>query len=748
MLTFATHRTLRALIFLSIGLLAAFPRAASATTDRNASFTATIVDTPPANVDLASSPWSQATPINDFENITTQRLATKHATTARIVFDRDNIYVAVHAVQEGVPLVRTQSTNNVGFGLDDFVGIGLDTTGNGQTYFFETTPNGVRYQQSAETVKFSPLWSATATVTGGDWDAMLVIPLAILRTQNAPVQTWRFNLIRHIASLNENQTWAYDRLMNDDVPNFGDVRYWPSLAGVKIASRANRPKPRAEIFGLESVGLDRDRYQQATGGFAPQGTRHIGLDASIPLTSTISFVGALAPDFSNVEIDQQSIAPQEFRRGLSEYRPFFSQGAEFFRPIGSFSVNGPPNSVFYSPSIGPFDRGTKLEGTFGAQSFGLLNVAGAGFNDSVFGYQHVTNDRNFAYSLQAVSAHHADGNLTAFPSAISDVTYNASVSNTNQTTGFGESLNYGSERGSIANTTPRLAYKSENLINLRKPNYEVALIYRDIGPKWNPIDGFTSLADIRGPGAFATFSTTPGASSVIKKANVFLFGDRLVDRSGAAHQADFFINADVTFKNLIHLNFGPSTSALRLYDGGTSLVGYDGGYRGGVTVPFNSHGVSLGYKDGTPTPYDASLSWGPFETFDGNGLPRSTYVSQYSLSTSRPIGSKFTASAEIDGTLEAFPTTTNTRSAYDGQTLRRFSLGEAFGNESNLSLSLRSINGRGGFGSPGINVSASFHQRFANAGELFINYGTPAASSTIQRVVVKYVIRFGSGSGT
>ena len=52
------------------------------------------------------------------------------------------------------------------------------------------------------------------------------------------------------------------------------------------------------------------------------------------------------------------------------------------------------------------------------------------------------------------------------------------------------------------------------------------------------------------------------------------------------------------------------------------------------------------------------------------------------------------------------------------------------------------------FGSPGINVSASYHQRFTNAGELFINYGTPAANSTIQRVVVKYVLRFGSGSGT
>jgi hypothetical protein len=42
----------------------------------------------------------------------------------------------------------------------------------------------------------------------------------------------------------------------------------------------------------------------------------------------------------------------------------------------------------------------------------------------------------------------------------------------------------------------------------------------------------------------------------------------------------------------------------------------------------------------------------------------------------------------------------------------------------------------------------SYHMRFKNDSELFLNYGTPAATSTLDRVLLKYLVRFGSGAGT
>ena len=711
----------------------------------------TLKDAPPLGLDFSTGPFADVPAIETFETLTTRTAATRFPTTARVALDKDTLYVAITATQIGAPITATQSTNNVGFGIDDFVGIGLDPTSNGQAYYFEVTPAGVRYQSSIESARYNPQWRAFAKVAGGNWNALLVIPLKVLRTGSGSLQKWRFNIVRHIAATNENETWAYDPLMSDaggGFPQLSDARYWPYLDGIHVGGTAVKPKPRAEIYALDSLGHDRSQYQQATGVFAPEGTRHIGLDVNIPLTGTIAFVGALAPDFSNVETDQQTIAPQEFRRSFTEYRPFFTQGANFFNPISSIGINQAPDAIFYSPGIGEFERGSKIEGTFGFQSIGLLNVAGAGFNDSVLSYKHYLPDRTFGYSFQAVAAHHADGNSTAYPYADNDTSYDAQVGGRNLHTGLVYSLDYGGEHGSVPGTAPGLAYKTEDFLDVHKQNYEVFTSYRDIGPNWNPIDGFTNLADERGPSSFFDFSGNPSTRSVLKREELFIYGDRLVDRSGAAHQADFQANLSLLLRNQLSLAGGPSFSALRLYDGGISSDGYQVGYAGGVTVPFNAANVAVGYKDGTPTPYDFSTQWGPFTTFNGDGTIRPTYLRLYTLSTSRPIGKTLSLSAEYDGTLEDFPTANVNVKAHDGQALRRIGFGEAFGPESNLSISLRDISGTGGFSLPGVNLAASYHRRFANDSELFVNYGTPSATATLQRVIVKYVYRFGSAAGT
>jgi len=215
-----------------------------------------------------------------------------------------------------------------------------------------------------------------------------------------------------------------------------------------------------------------------------------------------------------------------------------------------------------------------------------------------------------------------------------------------------------------------------------------------------------------------------------KRVGLFGYGDRFLDRSGAVHESDAGINLDVTTKNLIHLNLGPSVGVLRSYNG--SLVGYPT-YTGGVNQYYNNSGIGVGYRDGTPNPIDAGYSYGVFSNF---------FLQQVSFSTSRSIGTRYTIGLEYDGTLEKFAT-----GAADGQSLRRVSFGETIGKDTNLSLSLRDISGRGGFASPGINLAGSFHRRFKNDSELFINYGTPAANSTLQRFVLKYVLRLGGGAG-
>ena len=718
--------------------LCATEGAAVAATGAAASFPAVRAGAaPPLDPTLQDPVWRTAVDASGLESITTQKPSALGA-HMRVLYDDRNLYVGVTLDQRGVPITATQSANGVGFGLDDFAGIGIDTSGNGaEVYYFLTTPQGTRYQLASESARYAPPWTAVATRVDGGWSGMLVIPLKALRTNAQPIQSWRFNFVRRIAALDLNQSWAYDPLMNDggggtsNFPSFTDARYWPMLTDLHLPVGGAKRAPRAEVYALGSGGGDRHRFQSADGNFVETGARPAGADVVVPITGTSAFVAAIAPDFSNVEVDQQTIAPQEFRRALNEYRPFFTQGAPFFDPISLTGINAPPNRIFYSPAIGPFDRGLKLEGTHGFESFGALEAQGAGFDDLVFAYRHSIPNHGFGWSIDGVATHHAFGNGTIDQRAGNDATWQAQIGGRNNLTGFVYALDYAREHGSFV-TDDRLAYSTEDFVDVHKGNYETFVGYRDIGPQFSPVLGYTQDADIRGPQAFFDLNGTLSPHGPVKRADVFLFGDRYLDRSGAVHQEDASVNVDLQLKDGLHVSGGQSLSGLRTYDGG--LIGYPL-YRNGVTRSYNSSAINLGYHEGTPAPYTASYSFGPFGDL---------YLQQASFATSRTLGTRFSVGAELDGTRER-PTFGG---AADGQWLRRITFGETIDANTNLSLSLRDISGTGGFAQPGVNLAGSFHHRFRNDSELFVNYGTPAAFVTLQRLVVKYVLRLGGGAGT
>jgi hypothetical protein len=707
----------------------------------------------PLDPTLADPAWAAGkvpSGSGQWENVTTRSRATLD-TSAYLLYDDTNLYVGFKAEQTGVPIVASQTTNDVGFGLDDFVGIGLDTSGAGsQAYFFETTPRGARYEQANENVRFRARWSAAGSAANGSWSAVMIIPLNVLRVPHGGKQIWRFQFVRGIAARGEHISWVWDPIMQDAAagtwPTFADTRFWGAGALSLAASAATRPKPRADIYGLASIGHDRNLFQQANGTFLPMNVRMIGGDVSYPLTPTIRFVGTLNPDFSNVEIDQQTIAPQEFQRQLVEYRPFFSQGAAFINaasgprtPTGT-NVN-PAYLVFYSPSIGPFDSGAKVEGTFGDQSFGALTFHGYDettnntFSDQAYGYEHAVQGGSFIYWSDGVFANHSI--------AGTDDTIETGAEARDLSNGMIYFFDHSFEDGTWV--PQGHADFTEFFVDRHKNNLEVNAGYMDVSPNYDPIDGYTPNSDIRGPQFETDFQ---GATPAIKNYSLFFTADRFLDASGAVHQADtqFFVNA--TFKDLLSLDgvgeqvgqlrsygipAGPGCSGPILFQ--SSFTGYPC-YLDGVTQPFNLYQLPIGYRDGTPTPIDVNYSWGPF----GND-----YTHLFTIVTSRPIGRRISLGLEYDGTYErAFGD-----GVLDSQWLRRISLGYNLSTESTLTLELRDINGRGGFATQiGNNLAVAFHERFPKGNELYVNYGSPAAGATLNRLIVKYVFHAGADEGT
>jgi hypothetical protein len=689
---------------------------------------------------LSGTPWKDVTTRGNAPDVT----------TAYFFYDDKNLYVAFVAPQKA-PIVATQTTNDVGFGTDDFVSVGVDTSGAGsQAYLFETTPRGVRYQQATENVRYRPDWKAAATVAGGEWRAVMIIPLSSMRIHGGS-NTWRIGFFRGVAATAEHYTWAFDGLMQDagagNWPSFNDLRYWPSVTVALAKSSSARPQPRLEVFALSSSGENRSDYEQANGAFFPQPTRYYGADLSVPVTSTINLVGTLNPDFSNVEIDQQTIAPQEFERQLIEYRPFFAQGAQYLdpNPNGYQNFISYPNEVFYSPSVGPFDSGAKIEGVYGLQSFGVLTFRGYNaqtgetFDDQAFGWKHATQNQSFQYYVDGVLAHHSING--------DDDTVEAGSKGRNLHTKLVYDFDYAVEHGSWV--PQGTAHSANGFIDEHQNNYEINLGYVDISPNYNPIDGYTENSDTRGLQGFVAFN---GTARGVKSWNFIALGDRYHDESGAIHEADSGAYLSAVFRNLFSLDgIGPTVSLLRQYAiplvptncalsnenpivGTSSFTGFSC-YLQGTDVPYNLMSLPIGYRDGSPTPIDVSANWG---SFGGN------WVHYYTSTASRPIGSKLTLGLEYDGTFERDLGT----GVLESQWLRRVSVGYNINASTNISIGLRGINGLGGFVTePGNNLAFGFHTR-TNDGDIYINYGSPAANVTLNRLIVKYVFRLGSAAGT
>ncbi|HEY8312992.1 MAG TPA: hypothetical protein VIG51_02355 [Candidatus Baltobacteraceae bacterium] len=714
---------------------------AVALTDHNAHFTAVrATSPPPPEADLSSPVWGTALKATGWYDFTTKAPAPLQ-TAGYLLYDDKNLYVGVYAQQAGTPIVAPQTVDNAGVLTDDHISFSFDTSGGGsRVYSFKVNPHGVHDETSSENARYAPPWTSLAKVLpNGDYVVVMVIPLSIIRAQSSPVQTWRFNFVRFVAGTNEEYTWAYDPTQTD----VGSAQFWPTLNGIRIPVTAARPHPHADIYALGSAGGDSSQFQNGIGSFQSTKQRNVGLDLTYPFTNTLAFVGTINPDFSNVEQDQTTIAPQEFQRNLSEYRPFFAQGSSYINALPNVSINSPANALFYTPSIGIFDRGFKVEGTSGRGSIGALNTIGNSLyggrlDDTAFGYGYRLPDNSFTAAVEGVLANHS-GDARCAGATCSDDTYGVSLLASNPRNGALTVVRMASEHGTLV-TAPGQSNDFLLTEGFQTARLSGGLLYRDVGPQYAPLDGFTLINDIRGTQGFVSYNGT--GRGAIKSYNIGIVGDRFRDRSGQLREADYSGNVSVTFKNLLSVNYYPGTSFLASYDAPYPV------YSGRHVFAYNQPTVQIGYKDGTPTPIDASYSLGSFG---------GAFVQQLSASTSQKLGrGVYSVSLEYDGTLARALAGVPAGNIFgfapgytlDSQWLRRISLTRSFGKDASLAIGYRAINGYGGFAIPGKDLAVSFHRRFRNQDELYLDFGTPASPKTLNRFIAKYVFHGGGAIGT
>ncbi len=622
-------------------------------------------------------------------------------------------------------IVETQVTNGSGVMSDDYVEAVLAPQGTkGFEYAFVANPKGARFQTSSENSAYSPEWSATGTNTGTGYVVRMRIPLQVMRSGG--VTTWRVQLVRYTQATNELSVWAY----SPRASQVADATFFGSLHGVGIRQTAStRPKARIQPYSL--------------GEFGPSTGARMGLDASIPISPTASFVTSLHPDYSNVEVDQQTISPTAFPRQYSEVRPFFTQVGSSFN---SWLSCGNCPIPLYTPAIPKFSQGYAVEGTQGPLTFAAYDALGKGRADEAQTLVYSFSNPGHAVLLAAQGV----GVATA---ALVDHTTTLDAGYLNQSSHFGAYTNAGQDRGTYV-TSPQLGNYFEGGSFYAGATLQYGVDYQKIGAQFNPQDGYVQQPDVAGYEAYGRKIFNFASKSALQ--DVFLLDayTRQWNSQGQLALATNYGQMNVDFKNLFTVGVSLNNQGVLTSDG--------------RLLPFDANGFLIGYRLGrnqangssttTSTPTYVQYSGGPF--YDGK-LDSWVYHSTVRLAKRLSIVLE-TDEDRYQATARGESSTTQwlERASLDWQVSRyaRFDIGARRIVGPNLPNSFQALS----FSSPSVcsgnpyypgcsvragNVSLAFHF-LAFKNEFYAVYGDPNALTTSPTIFLKWIRYLGAEKGT
>jgi hypothetical protein len=659
---------------------------------------------PPSMEGTIDTSWDPAATLTLGTDFTYRRAAAE-TTQVRVAQDSTGLDIAF-VVTQSEPVVERQQTNGSSVTSDDYVGVYLYPHGTvGFQYAFFANPAGTRYQTSSENSAYTPQWTAIGHATPTGYVVTMRIPLDVIRSGGST--TWRAQFVRATVATGGLASWTFSLREN----NVGDPAFAGTLDGIGLKrGAAARPKPRAQIYALG------ESTTPANGG----NTSRIGADFSLPVTPTASFVGTLHPDYSNVETDQQTIAPSAFAYQYSEVRPFFTQAAQAF----NYSVScSDCVTLLYTPAIPTFREGYALEGTQGPVTFGAFDAIGDGRVDQAqaFDYNKETTDNYFGANLQRVAVDTASGvhdELNSFQGGIG-----------NLKTHFFVYGNVAFERGSLV-TVPGQAEYQEYGLGYASATTVVVLNAQRVGAQFDPVDSFVQQTDLTGYEWFARKTINFSPTFFLHDVQVVDFYARYHDRFGDLDQTDTSERTQFDFRNLItaRVNFGAN---------GVQVADRE-------FLPFDGNLLYLGYKVNTVTPTYVQHTYGKY--YHGQ-LDANTYL------TTLPLRKRLnlTLEADQDAYFTRFPGESSAT-----QWLERASLDWQITRDASFDVGARRIFGPylpnsfalPPFGSVNAgNVSVAFHL-LNRRNEFYVVYGDPNSLSTTPALFIKWIRYIGAPKGT
>ncbi len=283
-------------------------------------------------------------------------------TVAYLLYDNENIYVAFYCYDSQPEKITARETKRDGGGIwaDDWVAVDIDPFHTHQERFgFIVNAIGTQYTSfsrgKATQSEWKGDWKAAVSRVSDGWTVEILIPFSIIEypaTKEAVTAGLNFNRVQYRTAIrsywsNIGSNWHYE---NDG--------HWEGVIFPATGSRR-----RLSVMAYTFAGVE-PKVEDARNGEG-KGVRELqaGLDAKYPITSGLTAVASVNPDFSNVEQEVETIDFSYQERWYPDRRPFFQEGGDIFS-----------GDLFYSRRIPQFDFGAKFYGRVGKTTLGFLDA--------------------------------------------------------------------------------------------------------------------------------------------------------------------------------------------------------------------------------------------------------------------------------------------------------------------------------------------------------------------------------------
>ncbi|HWM89670.1 MAG TPA: DUF5916 domain-containing protein [Thermoanaerobaculia bacterium] len=324
--------------------------------------------TSPIKVDgnLDDAAWQGAAVVElNYETRPAENTAPPVKTECLITYDDDRIYVAFRAHDPDPSQIRAHLSDRDRAFDDDFVGIVLDPFNDERRAFeFFVNPFGIQMDLFMDDVggdesdTWDAIWASAGRVTETGFEVEIAIPFSSLRfPRTEGDQTWGFDALRFYPRSNRHRLASQP--MDRNVSCYlCQISKMTGFAGVT-------PGLNMELTPTVTAGRTDARNLFSQGSLAEGDVEsELGITGKWGMTPNLTLNAAINPDFSQVEADAAQLdINTTFALFFPEKRPFFLEGADFFRT---------PIEAVFTRNVADPEWGLKVTGKEGKNAVGVF----------------------------------------------------------------------------------------------------------------------------------------------------------------------------------------------------------------------------------------------------------------------------------------------------------------------------------------------------------------------------------------